>query len=82
MADGTKQSPFFNEKAPRAVQVAENSGDSNILYIGKALEGASTADAVWQIKKVDSTSGVIITWADSDTDFDNIWNNRESLTYG
>jgi len=65
-----------------AVQFAENSGDSDIEYYGQAVIGSATSSAVWQIKKIDNTTGVVITWADSNSDFDNIYDNREALTYG
>ena len=65
----------------QAVQVATDSGDDNIKYVGKAVIGSSTASAVWQIKQIDATSGVVITWADGDDNADNIWDNREALSY-
>ncbi len=61
-----------------AVRTA-TSGD--ITYVGQAAIGSLTSSAVWQIKKLDETSGSIITWADGDDSFDNIWDNRASLTY-
>lgn len=64
-----------------AVRVAENSGDANIEYVGRAPIASATSDNVWQIMKVDCTSGTVITWADGNDSFDNIWDNRESLTY-
>ena len=55
---------------------------SLISYIGKATIGSATSGAVWQIQKMDETGGdVIITWADGDDSFNNIWDNRSSLTY-
>ena len=78
----TGQGYKFVNLAKQAVRVATDSGDSNIEYVGFASIGSSTSDAVWQIMKVDSTSGTVITWADSDDKHDNIWDNRESLTYG
>ncbi len=50
-------------------------------YIGKADIGSSTSASVWQIHKVDETSGNIFLWADGNDNFDNIWDNRTSLTY-
>lgn len=55
---------------------------ANVMYIGKAAVGSAPGSAVWQIKKVDTTSGVIITWADSNANFDNVWDNRAGLSYG
>ena len=55
---------------------------SSISYIGKATIGSATSDPVWQIQKMDETGGdVVITWADGDDSFNNIWDNRSSLTY-
>lgn len=56
---------------------------SNVTYVGKAAIGSSTASAVWQVQKVDETTTnvAIITWADGDASFNNVWDNRASLTY-
>lgn len=64
-----------------ALQVATDSGDSNVTYVGKAAMGSATSAASWQIKKIDETSGTVITWADGNASFDNIFDNRESLSY-
>ena len=55
---------------------------ATVSYVGKAATGSVTASAVWQVQKLDTTSGLIITWADSNASFDNVWDNRASLTYG
>ena len=57
------------------------SDDSNIHYLGKAAYGTATSSALWQIKKIDETTGIIITIADGDESFNNVWDNRESLSY-
>lgn len=49
-------------------------------YIGNALPGSADASAVWQIKRLTNADNTII-WADGDSDFDNVWNDRLSLTY-
>lgn len=55
---------------------------SGVTYIGKAAIASSAASAVWQIKKLDSnTLALDKTWADGNDSFDNVWNNRASLTY-
>lgn len=51
------------------------------IYVGKATIGSSTASAVWQVKKIDTASDIIITWADGDAEFDNSMSNPSSLTY-
>lgn len=51
-------------------------------YVGKAPVGSAASDAVWQIMKMVESAGVTtITWADGDTVFNNVWNDRASLTY-
>lgn len=65
-----------------ATQVAEDGEDSNVTYVGKAIIGSPTSTQVWQVKKIDSTTGTVITWADSNDNYDNEWDERENLTYG
>lgn len=57
---------------------AESGG---VYYIGTARAGESESDPVWQIQKVDTNNGTTITFADGDTEFNNIWNNRTELSY-
>ena len=52
----------------------------NMIYIGEATPGTATSAALWRIKRLDVTSGLIIQWSDSG-DFTQIWNNRDSLSY-
>lgn len=54
---------------------------TTVTYIGKALVGSTTSSAQWQIKKLDTTSGVVINFADGNDQFDNVWDDRASLTY-
>ena len=52
-------------------------------FIGWAPPGKLPADAVWKICKLEYTGTNLIrrTWADGDTKFDNVWNDRASLSY-
>lgn len=61
--------------------VVDDTTTASVTYVGKARPGSVTSSAVWQVKKIDQTSGVVITWADGNTLFDNIWDNRASLSY-
>lgn len=54
---------------------------ATITYVGEALPGTAGSASTWRIKKLDSTSGLVITWADGDSDFDKIWDDRASYTY-
>lgn len=55
----------------------------NIYYLGKAPLGTATSAAEWWIRKIDTTTGeAVTTSADSNSNFDNVWDDRTSLTYG
>lgn len=56
--------------------------NANTTYIGKAKMGASTSSSDWQIKKL-SISGNVTSFlfADGDDDYDNVWDDRASLSY-
>lgn len=58
---------------------------TDMVYVGKAaLTGAAvaTSSALWQIKRLDSSSLALDKkWADGNDSFDNIWDDRASLTY-
>lgn len=59
-----------------------DSPDSSTTYIGSAEPGSATSSASWRIQKI-LISGSITTlsWADGDLNFNNIWDDRGSLTY-
>lgn len=52
----------------------------SVDYVGEAAIGSATSSAVWRVKKVDSTTGISITWAGTGI-FNQIWDNYASLTY-
>jgi len=54
---------------------------STITYVGTAAPGTLTSAASWAIKRLDSTSGLIVLWADGDPQSNNIWDNRAGLSY-
>lgn len=53
----------------------------SVTYIGVAPPGTAQSTAGWQCKKVDETTGTVITWADGNTNFDNVATDLTSLTY-
>ena len=55
---------------------------STVTYTGYAAVGTATSAASWKIKKI-TVSGTVtsITYADGDTNYNNIWDNRASLSY-
>lgn len=55
---------------------------ATITYVGKASTSALTSNAVWQIMKMETSGSITtISYADGNSEFDNIWDNRASLTY-
>ena len=54
--------------------------DGTYSYIGKATPGTATSSSLWQIKRIEDSTGDI-TWADGDSIFDNVWDNITSLSY-
>ncbi len=52
-----------------------------ITYVGIAAPGSVTSNAVWQIKRLNSTTGLVVEFANGNSNFTNIWDNRASLSY-
>jgi len=67
-------------EAPQAMIVDEVS--AALTYQGWAVVGAATNAAIWRIRRI-SVAGVITTidWADGDSNYDNVWDNRAALSY-
>ena len=58
-----------------------DAASSTITYIGKGLPSSDTSNAVWSISRLDSTSGVMLLWANGNGYFDKIWDDRASYSY-
>jgi hypothetical protein len=61
--------PIDRGNESHAVVVYESGAN---IYVCRAALGAALTSAVWQIKKVNTTSGVVVQYADGDDDFDNL----------
>lgn len=66
------------EKLPKALKIVN---DGAIQYIAQANPGTAQDSPNWQVRKIDKTTGVVITWADGNAKFDNIATNLTALTY-
>ena len=66
-----------------ATRYDQDASTPSFAYLGKAQIGSVTSAAVWQIQKLTfgADGDVEITWADGNAAFDNIWDNRASLSY-
>lgn len=58
-------------------------GSNNVEYIGYALPGSSKAAPVWMIKKITYSSGLATDeqFAGGEGKFNQVWNDRASLSY-
>jgi hypothetical protein len=55
---------------------------SSVSYFGYASVGASESSSVWKIKKLTTSgSSTKVEFADGNTNYDNSWESRASLTY-
>ena len=56
---------------------------NKLIYQGKAKIGSLTSQAVWQIKKLiySGDNLTAIQWANGNDSFNNIWDNRNLITY-
>ena len=50
-------------------------------YVAQAAIGSAQSSAVWRAKKIDESSGTVITWADGNANFDNQADDLASLSY-
>ena len=57
--------------------------DNLVEYVGLSLPGTATSEAGWQVRKCTYSTTYLqsILWADGDRNFDNIWDDRVSLSY-
>jgi hypothetical protein len=66
-----------------ALKYDQDADPPTVAYLGQASPGTATSSALWRIQKLTfSVDGdVAVTWADGNADFDNVWDNRASLSY-
>ena len=54
----------------------------NQVFKGVALPSTATSAALWKIRKIETIGAVTtVAYADGNSLFDNIWDDRLSLTY-
>ena len=75
LPNGNIMSTYDTQKY--AIQIQTN---GTYTYIAEALPGASTSSALWRAKRVVTATGVT-TWADGNSNFDNIATDLTALNY-
>jgi len=53
----------------------------SVTYLAIAAPGTVESDAKWQCKKIDQTTGLVMTFADGDASFDNVATDLTALSY-
>lgn len=84
MADTDELQIFYDDPAIEhlpLVAIAYNGSD--LEYLGRAAAGSAKNAAVWQICKLtySGSNPTDIKWADGNQNYDNVWDNRASLSY-
>ena len=70
----------YSSQGPEAFIVDEYSG--TLIYLGWAGVGSATGSSVWKIQRISITGSITtIAWADGNPQYDNVWENRASITY-
>lgn len=65
-----------------AMKTLVDEASATVTYVGEAAVGSSLSTALWRIKRLTQSGTVLlIEWADGNSNFDNIWDNRASLSY-
>ena len=63
--------------------LVDTTDQENFIYVGCAPTGSSPSDPVWRIQRLDLTSSVYeYLYANSDSGFVHVWNDRVGFTYG
>lgn len=69
-----RQSTVNQTTQPIYKKLIDDTTTPNVTYIGEATLGTLTSVSSWRIKRIDESSGVVITW--SGTGFDSEWDER------
>jgi len=63
------------------VDLRLDEASATITYLGVAAIDSLESAPVWQIRKFDLTGGISVRWADGNANFDNVWDDRATITY-
>lgn len=73
--------PDLITQAPAMNAIIDSTTTAGVTYFCEAPVGIASNVAGWRISKYTAADGTF-KWADSDTKYDNIADNRAALTYG
>ena len=78
--DSFSNSPTNSPLEVALASIVDTTTSASYIYICEAAPGSATSAAVWRCSRITVATGVTA-WADGDGNFDNIADNRASLTY-
>lgn len=80
---GVGQEVYVTNMGGSDLAVRLDVASTAVTYVGKAAVGAVTNAAVWKVFKMTTAvdGDLTIEYADGDADFDNVWDDRATLTY-
>ena len=74
----TGQPYKFTDIVNYAIILLESGG---FTYVAFATPGSISTDAVWRVMKLDTATGLVMQWADGNTNFDNKADDLANLNY-
>lgn len=80
LVDGINAKAVFPYETPLAVQV-DTSTTPGTVYVGQAAMGSATSAPSWQIFAVNTAGPITVKWANGNSAYSNIFDNRASLSY-
>jgi len=69
------------QKTQKANETVRVDDAGTYVYVGYAIVGSTTSSAVWKIKRIKTTNVVEVLYAGGNAFYDNVWNDRSSLSY-
>lgn len=70
------------ETRSKAMKTAVDEASATVTYVGESTTGSATSASLWRIKRLTQAGTVLLTeWAGGTGSFNNVWDNRASLTY-
>lgn len=61
-------------------EIIDQTTTAGYTYMCEALPGTLTSASAWRISRLNMATGVVL-WADGNANFDNVADNRASLSY-
>jgi hypothetical protein len=70
----------YNVDETPLTTLVDTSGGT-VIYLGQSLPGTATSALLWRIQKIDTSSGVQMTYANGSPTFQVAWDSRLTYAY-